>query len=511
MEERKNPCFILFLNERNINKINDISRISFEWGSLKSFYLPDKRQYKIYLDELSNYENPIIDELKNNKYKFDYGGNLVLSDKNEKENNNNNTISDIIDKIKKEYSNIKFIFTSKNRNILNLIYNDIKEKEKLDNFEDFIKKYYFVVLEITDKNLYYVNDPNIINKNWYIKEFLNYIEILENSEYKSLDINILINKEDYKKYKDNLFIVFRKCNDPTKITKILYFTNSRLSRLLREENDNYEYKSNLIENDKRNYYDNSLFKEDNNKILYDFTNSHFIKEILEVNNGNYINIDYIHNDITITEKKYDKDTLYQVSKTHWINNNWTPDIIICDWYFSILIEQIMKKNNKVNFKIDYTKKKLSKKISLIESSYVFEDQIKVILSYITDASLFSNAVLIGNYEIDSTILTIEKVIKEILELKKEKNNIARFTIKNLIYIDTNEQLSLVDGPYDGSDLYTYCENYVSDRNEEILEEIKTTLIPNISKENIKLEIGNIFCYHDSLFKKTIIFDSLQKY
>ncbi|MFZ8855670.1 MAG: hypothetical protein ACO2OX_00510, partial [Candidatus Nanopusillus sp.] len=227
----RSPLFILVLNENFINKIKNIDKI-FSYNNRGFFYITDNREYKFYINDDIKHNDFVLEKLKNNVYKFNYDSLLITVDENnEKENKEyqNNSIDGLIEMIKQKYPNIKYVFTNKKRNIIDTIYKQMEDEGKVKSFDEFIEKHYFLILEITDKNLYFIYNKEELEKSYEIRNFVSYIEIIENAVINSIDLSSVINSSKYKKYKDKLILVYRKCNDLDKISRILYFTNNRLS------------------------------------------------------------------------------------------------------------------------------------------------------------------------------------------------------------------------------------------------------------------------------------------
>ena len=179
----RSPLFILVLNENFINKIKNIDKI-FSYNNRGFFYITDNREYKFYINDDIKHNDFVLEKLKNNVYKFNYDSLLITVDENnEKENKEyqNNSIDGLIEMIKQKYPNIKYVFTNKKRNIIDTIYKQMEDEGKVKSFDEFIEKHYFLILEITDKNLYFIYNKEELEKSYEIRNFVSYVEIIENA------------------------------------------------------------------------------------------------------------------------------------------------------------------------------------------------------------------------------------------------------------------------------------------------------------------------------------------
>jgi len=536
----REPVFILILNENFINRVKNIDRI-FSYNNRGFFYITDNREYKFYVNDDIKHNDFVLEKLKNNVYKFNYDSSLMMvNEDKEKENkkHQNNNISGLIEIIKQKYPNIKYVFTNKNKNIFDIIYKQMENEGKIENFDEFIKKHYFLILEITDKNLHFIYNKEILEKSYEIRNFVSYIEIIENSIINSIDLNNVINSSKYKKYKDNLILVYRKCNDLDKISRILYFTNSRLSPdYIRSYQYNYDVNYRGYHNydyyDEDEYWDRHVityedilendeeYYRQNNIIIDKVINNFYEHDIFE----------HIKNSNMITNKKIKEffDSLRIIKKestgyiiTQDINNNGDInknfDIIVCDNYFIYRLFHDLKMYNyeKIAISVSYVKNKFSEFISVIKISK-FMDPVKIILHHLVTNSENKNAVLVS-LDKYMTSATINSIIKQILKSHSQNQNIT-IDLKNLIYIDTNKWLSF---SFDGimeyitdsdEEILDYYDYHIEEQKNKLLYIIKNDILPYISKEfpnlypSLNIRCSNIFCYYDEILQQLLIFDS----
>jgi hypothetical protein len=536
----RSPLFILIINEKFINRIKSIDKI-FSYSNRGFFYVTDNREYKFYINDNIKHNDFLLEKLKNNVYKFNYDSSLIIvneEDKKKDEKFENNNINGLIETIKQKYPNIKYIFTQKNKNILETIYNQIKDTEKMGNFDEFIKKYCFIVLEITDKNLYFIHNKEMLEKMWEIKNIVSYIEIVENAVINTIDLNNIINHKEYKKYKDDLIIVYRKCNDLDKISRILYFTNSRLSSdYIRSYH--YNYGTNYY-----NYHNYDYYDEDEYWDRYVTT----YEDLLENDEKYYIQddiiIDKVINNIyqhdifehiksadTITVKGIKEffNTLLIIKRertgyiiTRNANNNGdvdrNSDIILCNNYFlyKLFHDLDMSIREKIVVNISYIKNKLSEFVSTVKVSK-FINPIKIVLDHLMTNSENDDKVLIpaDKYMIGATI---SGIIKQILEMYPKDQNII-IDLKSLVYIDSNEWISFSFDEIteymteDGDEILNYYDYCIEEQNKKLLRTIKNDVLPYIRKEFpdlypfLTIRCSNIFCYYDEILRQLLIFDS----
>ena len=550
----RSPLFILVLNENFINKIKNIDKI-FSYNNRGFFYITDNREYKFYINDDIKHNDFVLEKLKNNVYKFNYDSLLITVDENnEKENKEyqNNGIDGLIEMIKQKYPNIKYVFTNKKRNIIDTIYKQMEDEGKVKSFDEFIEKHYFLILEITDKNLYFIYNKEELEKSYEIRNFVSYIEIIENAVINSIDLSSVINSSKYKKYKDKLILVYRKCNDLDKISRILYFTNNRLSpdyirsyqynyNVNYRGYHNYDYDYNYgygydYAYDEDEYWDRHVttyedILEDDEE--YYTQNSAIIDKVIN-NFYEHDIFEHIKNANTIINKKIKEffDTLCIIKRetTGYIitrdvnsdsNINKNLDIIVCDNYFMYRLFHDLKMYNceKSTLSVSYIKNKFSEIsdfISVIRISR-FANPVKIILHHLITNSENKNAILIPSDKY-MTGATINGIIKQILKSHSQNQNII-IDLKSLVYIDTNECFSF---------LFDEITEYITDNDEEILSYydyriekerkkllyiIKTEILPYISKEfpelypSLNIRCSNIFCYYDEILQQLLIFDS----